>query len=196
MALCIGETLRWLRIKKGLTQQQLADTLHIDRTSLARWETGQRIPDVSKISLLASVLDVDPSVLLSPDGELRDTPNIILVDDERIILDECLSVLREAAPGAVVTGFTSPSKAKAYAKENPLDVAFLDIEMGMTSGLDLCRELLRLRPHTNVIFLTGFKEYSYEAWDTGACGYLLKPLSLEDVRSQLSKLRYPVLGLL
>lgn len=196
MALGLGETLRWLRIKKGLTQQQLANKLHIERTSLANWETGRRFPDVSKVSQIADALDVSPSVLLSPAEDLHDSPNIILVDDERIILNECLSVLQEAAPGAAITGFTSPSGARTYAKNHPLDAAFLDIDLGMTSGLDLCRDLLRIRPRTNVVYLTGYKEYSYEAWDTGACGFLLKPLIVEDVRRQFSNLRYPVIGLL
>ena len=84
MALGLGETLRWLRIKKGLTQQQLANKLHIERTSLANWETGRRFPDVSKVSQIADALDVSPSVLLSPAEDLHDSPNIILVDDERI----------------------------------------------------------------------------------------------------------------
>jgi DNA-binding LytR/AlgR family response regulator len=47
-----------------------------------------------------------------------------------------------------------------------------------------------------VIYLTAFREYAFDAWDTGACGYLLKPLETEAVRAQLSRLRYPVKGLL
>ena len=75
-------------------------------------------------------------------------------------------------------------------------LAFLDIELGRTSGLDLCRELLEIRPHTNVIYLTAYREYAFDAWKTGACGFLLKPLETETVRAQLSRLRYPVKGLL
>ena len=50
-------------------------------------------------------------------------------------------------------------------------------------------------PHTNVVFLTAYAEYSFDAWDTGACGFLLKPLSAQSVRGQLGRLRYPVRGL-
>ena len=56
--------------------------------------------------------------------------------------------------------------------------------------------MLRIRPRTNVIFLTAFREYSLDAWDTGASGFLLKPLEVDAVKKQLAALRYPVGGLL
>ena len=59
----------------------------------------------------------------------------------------------------------------------------------------MCRRLLEINPRTNVIFLTSFMEYSYDAWDTGACGFILKPVTAEAVRAQISRLRYPVRGL-
>ena len=37
-------------------------------------------------------------------------------------------------------------------------------------------------------------EDSYEAWDTGASGFMLKPLTIEGVREQMSHLRYPIMG--
>ena len=70
-------------------------------------------------------------------------------------------------------------------------LAFLDIELGKTSGLDLCRALLDINPRTNVIYLTAYIEYSFDAWSTGASGFMLKPLTPEGVRAQLKNLRYP-----
>ena len=196
MALPFGETLRRLRIEKGLSQQQLANKLHVDRTSISNWEGNRRFPDVDMLSLLAKALDVDVSVLLASSEETDEAPNVILVDDERIILSEWLSVIQDALPGANVSGFTKPSEALAYAMESPVAIAFLDIELGRYSGLDLCRQLLRIRPATNVIYLTAYRDYSLDAWSTGACGFLLKPLSVDNVREQLSLLRYPVRGLM
>ena len=62
-------------------------------------------------------------------------------------------------------------------------------------GLDLCRELLAIDPKINVIFLTAYREYSFEAWHTDACGFLLKPITTEDIKNQLGRLRHPVRGL-
>ena len=104
--------------------------------------------------------------------------------------------MREAMPNANVVGFLDPADVLSFVKKNPVAVIFLDIEMGITNGLDLCREILRLSPRTNMIYLTSFTEYALRAWKTGASGYLLKPLVVEEVRQEIHRLRYPVQGLL
>lgn len=196
MTTSFGETLRRLRTEKGLSQQQLAVRLHMERPSVANWEAGRRMPDAATVYQIAEALSVDSSALLSAADDSGEAPNVLLVDDEPLIVTGGIPVLQEAMPNANVVGFTKPSQALAFFSENPVALAFLDIELGRTSGLELCREMLRLRPRTNVIYLTAFREYAFDAWDTGACGYLLKPLETETVRAQLSRLRYPVKGLL
>ena len=196
MTTSFGETLRRLRTEKGLSQQQLAVRLHMERPSVANWEAGRRMPDAATVYQIAEALSVDSSALLSAADDSREAPNVLLVDDEPLIVTGGIPVLQEAMPNANVVGFTKPSQVLAFFSENPVALAFLDIELGRTSGLELCREMLRLRPRTNVIYLTAFREYAFDAWDTGACGYLLKPLETETVRAQLSRLRYPVKGLL
>ena len=57
--------------------------------------------------------------------------------------------------------------------------------------LDVCRKLLEINQRTNVVYLTAYRDYSFDAWDTGACGFLLKPIKPEDVKKLLAKLRYP-----
>ena len=196
MTTSFGETLRRLRTEKGLSQQQLAVRLHMERPSVANWEAGRRMPDAATVYQIAEALSVDSSALLSAADDSGEAPNVLLVDDEPLIVTGGIPVLQEAMPNANVVGFTIPSQMLAFFSENPVALAFLDIELGRTSGLELCREMLRLRPRTNVIYLTAFREYAFDAWDTGACGYLLKPLETETVRAQLSRLRYPVKGLL
>lgn len=196
MTTSFGETLRRLRTEKGLSQQQLAVRLHMERPSVANWEAGRRMPDAATVYQIAEALSVDSSALLSAADDSGEAPNVLLVDDEPLIVTGGIPVLQEAMPNANVVGFTKPSQVLAFFSENPVALAFLDIELGRTSGLELCREMLRLRPRTNVIYLTAFREYAFDAWGTGACGYLLKPLETETVRAQLSRLRYPVKGLL
>ena len=82
-----------------------------------------------------------------------------------------------------------------FVQYNHVDIAFLDIAMGRTSGIDLCERMTEINPKLNVVFLTAYPEYSLRLWDTHACGFLVKPLVPEDIKKQLSKLRYPVSGL-
>lgn len=196
MVLLFGETLRHLRTEKGLSQQQLADRLHVERASVTNWEAGRRIPSIDMLFQIAEALEVDAATLLAAAGERSEVPNVLLLDDEPIILDGSIPVLRELMPKANVIGFTKSLEALTFFRENPVALVFLDIELARSSGLELCRQMLALRPHTNVIFLTAYPEYSIDAWNVGASGFLLKPLDADEVRRELSRLRYPVMGVL
>ncbi|MBQ7436879.1 MAG: helix-turn-helix domain-containing protein [Oscillospiraceae bacterium] len=196
MVLLFGETLRHLRTEKGLSQQQLADRLHVERASVTNWEAGRRIPSIDMLFQIAEALEVDAATLLAAAGERSEVPNVLLLDDEPIILDGSILVLRELMPKANVIGFTKSLEALTFFRENPVALVFLDIELARSSGLELCRQMLALRPHTNVVFLTAYPEYSIDAWNVGASGFLLKPLDADEVRRELSRLRYPVMGVL
>ena len=186
-----SETLRKLREERGLSQKALGQQLPVTRSTIARWESGLRLPDAAMILRLAEALEVDADTLfrLTDQGEGR--PNVILVDDSKAILSDGLAVLEQVMPDAAVTGFIWPLEAVEYAKTNPVALAILDIELGTASGLDLCRTLLDINPRTNIVFLTAYADYSLDAWKTGAGGFMLKPLTPEGVRAQLDKLRYP-----
>ena len=82
-------------------------------------------------------------------------------------------------------------EAIEYAKKNRVALAILDIELGTSSGLDLCKTLLEINSRTNIVFLTAYANYSLDAWKTEASGFMLKPLTAENMREQLKKLRYP-----
>ena len=186
-----AETLRRLRVARHLSQEQLGEKMYVTRSTIARWENGSRLPDAETISQLSRCLGVDVNTLLSAAADSDEAPNVIMVDDTKIVLTGGLPILEAAMPDAVVTGFTRPSEAVEFARANRVALAFLDIELGKTSGLDLCRTLLEIHPRTNVVFLTAYIEYSFDAWSTGASGFMLKPITPEGVREQLKHLRYP-----
>ncbi|MBQ6342459.1 MAG: response regulator [Anaerolineaceae bacterium] len=191
MSKTFAGTLRKLRIEKGLSQQDLADQMYVTRSTIARWENGSRLPNAMIISRLAECLCIDFNTLLNDAVENEEVPNVIIVDDRKIVLSGALSILEQTMPNALIMGFTRPSEAIDYAKSNRIALAFLDIEMGKTSGLDLCRTLLKINPRTNVVYLTAYVSYSFDAWSTGACGFMLKPITPEGVQKQLKNLRYP-----
>ena len=190
-----GEVLKQLRMEKGLSQQQLADRLYVDRSSVTRWESGSRLPDAFMITKISECLGTEASILLNMTASVAEKANVILVDDEKIILSGSLPIIEEVFPNAAVSGFSKPSEVISYAKKNRIDLAFLDIETGSINGLDLCRKLLEINSRTNVVFLTAYPDYSLEAWSTGACGFLVKPITAEAIRAQIPFLKNPVRGL-
>lgn len=186
-----AETLKKLRTEKGLSQRDLAKSMYVTRSTVARWENGSRLPDAAMLSRLAQCLDEDVSTLLSAVAQSGEAPNVIMVDDRKVVLTGGLPVLETVLPHATIAGFTRPQEALEYAKSNQVALAFVDIELGKTSGFDLCRALLDINPRTNVVFLTAYAEYSLDAWDTGASGFMVKPITPEGVRDQLGLLRHP-----
>ena len=186
-----ADTLKTLRMKKGLTQIQLARAMFVNKATISKWESGSRLPSADMIAHLARILEVDVGTLLFTAARSDESPNIIMVDDNRPILSYSLLVLENVVPNAMIAGFNRPREAVEYAKANRVDLAILDIELGNTSGLDLCRTLLEINPCTNVVYLTAYPDYSLDAWDTDACGFILKPLTPEGLVKQLKKLRFP-----
>ncbi len=186
-----AKTLKRLRTEKGFSQRELADKMYVTRSTIARWENDSRLPDVAMITRLSQCLEEDVNTLLNAASVSDEVPHVILLDDTKITLTGGLPVLEEVLPNASVIGFTRPSEAIEYVKAHQIAMAFLDIELGNISGLEICETMLRINPRINVIFLTAYSDYSLEAWNTGACGFMLKPITPEGVRNQLKKLRYP-----
>ena len=61
--------IRELRISKNLTQQQLADELHLTKQAISKWEKGKSIPDITSIELLSSFFGVSVDYLINDDIE-------------------------------------------------------------------------------------------------------------------------------
>lgn len=65
----IGAFLKILRKEKGLTQEQLAEILHVSGRTISRWETGINMPDLSILIQIAEFYDVEIKEIL--DGERK-----------------------------------------------------------------------------------------------------------------------------
>ena len=114
---------------------------------------------------------------------------VILVDDEPLSLDlfkiECGNM-----PGFEVAGFfDNAADALAYAQENPVDFALLDIDMPEMNGIELARRLRQLRPGMIVIFVTAHPEYSADAIHARADFVVFKPYEREDILDALERAR-------
>ena len=118
--------------------------------------------------------------------------NIIAVDDEKLALETLTDSILKVMPDRAVHGFRKPEEALEFARENRCDVAFLDIKMRGMTGLELARQLKDIRGDINIIFVTGYSEYSLNAFRLYASDYLLKPATLDAVRQALKHLRTPV----
>lgn len=117
---------------------------------------------------------------------------ILAVDDEKLALEALTLAISKADPDAEIISFRRADEALGYAKENAVDVAFLDIEMRQMSGIELALKLKEVSPRINVVFSTGYAEYRGEAFNLHASGYITKPITADKVSVELENLRYPV----
>lgn len=118
--------------------------------------------------------------------------NIIAADDEKFALDDLMIEIRAAQPDCILHGFSTPKEVLEFAKENAVDAAFLDIEMRGMNGLVLTKNLKKLNPKINVIFVTGYSKYAVDAIAMRCSGYLLKPVSKKAIEAELHNLRNSV----
>lgn len=115
---------------------------------------------------------------------------VICIDDEKIILNHTVSMLEKLDEFDQVIGFNWVDDALAYINENrDINLAFLDIEMPGTNGIELARKIRELAPEIMIIYVTGFSNYALDAFDIGAIGYLLKPIKVEKVKECLSRIK-------
>ncbi|MBR2890522.1 MAG: helix-turn-helix transcriptional regulator [Oscillospiraceae bacterium] len=69
-----GEKLRAARESKGLTQQQIADQMGIDKSTYCGYETGKRQPDLTKLKQLSQILGISGDALLETGFAQKEAP--------------------------------------------------------------------------------------------------------------------------
>ncbi len=69
----LHEKILYYRKKAGLSQEGLAEQLGVSRQAVSKWETGEAVPEVTKILSLAKAFNVTTDCLLNDDEPVEDT---------------------------------------------------------------------------------------------------------------------------
>ncbi|MDI9468907.1 MAG: helix-turn-helix transcriptional regulator [Bacillota bacterium] len=76
----IGQFLKELRNRKGLSQEELAEVFRVSRRTVSRWETGRNLPDIVVLVEIADYYDLDLREILNGerkekgmDADVKDT---------------------------------------------------------------------------------------------------------------------------
>ena len=113
-------------------------------------------------------------------------PTLLIVDDEEGPRQSLRMVFKR---DFVVQTVEDGDKALAYARENPVTIAILDIRMAGKSGIEVLHGLKAIDPHIEVIMLTAYEtiETARQALRLGACDYLSKPFDLSTIREAVAR---------
>lgn len=117
---------------------------------------------------------------------------ILAIDDEKLAVEMLENALKEVCPSDEVFTFRKPKELLDFAKDNACDIAFLDIKMRGMTGIELSKKLKDLMPNINIIFVTGYDDYTSDAMHLHASGYIYKPVTSEKIKYELNDLRYPI----
>ncbi len=88
----IQENLKAQRLKKGLSQEELAAQIHVVRQTVSKWEKGLSVPDAQTLIQIAQVLETPVSALLGekiPEEKEEEKLQIMAEKLERI--NACLA---------------------------------------------------------------------------------------------------------
>ena len=113
----------------------------------------------------------------------------IAVDDEVLMLGALVAAIQVSPDISEVSQFSGCDEALAFVKENPIDVAFLDINMRGMGGLALAEKIRSVCSDCKIVFCTGYEEYAIPAFKLHASGYLMKPVSAKDVQAEIDNIK-------
>ena len=97
-----------------------------------------------------------------------------MVDDEEAIREQIGGFIKKRNPDFHISGFATGEGLLAAG--TGFDIIFLDIQMDGMGGIEAARNLRQSGVDAVVIFITGIREYVFEAFDVSAFHYLLKPI--------------------
>ena len=113
----------------------------------------------------------------------------IAVDDEVLMLGALVKAISASPDIKEVIKFSDCEEALDFVQNHSADIAFLDINMRGMGGLALAEKILAVRPNCKIVFCTGYEEYAIPAFKLHASGYLMKPISAEDVQTEIDNIK-------
>ena len=112
---------------------------------------------------------------------------IVIADDQALFREGLHTLLSTQADLSVVGEAGNGREVLELVRKHQADVVLMDLRMPVLDGVAATRELARIDPNCRVIILTTFDddEYIFEGLRAGACGYLLKDTSAEELFSAI-----------
>lgn len=119
----------------------------------------------------------------------------VTFDDEQLAVNALIRKLRQIDPDGIHEGFVRLADFMDYADNNNIDIAFIDIDLGGSiNGLELVKHLHEKFGDMNIIIYTGHSDPDYKAaaLDLFVSGYIVKPVSKEELINAIAHTRRPI----
>ncbi|OED34132.1 hypothetical protein AB833_32595 [Chromatiales bacterium (ex Bugula neritina AB1)] len=128
---------------------------------------------------------------------MKNNPTAIVADDEKLLAESLIRDLKKIWPELqVVATAANGDQAVSLVLEHCPDVAFLDIQMPGSTGIEVAQAIAEDWPddpgHTSpplIIFVTAYDKWALEAFSAAAVDYLLKPVKPERLGKTVGRLK-------
>ncbi len=105
---------------------------------------------------------------------------IAVCEDEAIALKINCTYITELSKKyrleAKVIGFTDGESLLEYVEKEEVDIIFMDIDLGGMNGIQTASQVLKKNSKTITVFISGHREFAYDAFTVEAFSFLTKPI--------------------
>ncbi len=116
---------------------------------------------------------------------------IAVCEDETIALKINCTYIKELSKkyrlNTNVLDFTNGESLLEYAEKEEVDIIFMDIDLGGINGIQTASAIMKKHPRTITIFITGHREFAYDAFTVEAFSFLIKPIDPERLERVFKK---------
>lgn len=116
---------------------------------------------------------------------------VLLVEDEEHVRERIARQIAAAPRLSLACAAATAAEALAWLAEHPVNVLLIDLGLPDRSGIEVIRACTRMQPGCDIMVVTMFGDEAtmMQAFTAGACGYLLKDGSEEDLAAHVHNLR-------
>lgn len=112
----------------------------------------------------------------------------IIVDDEPLMLRRFERLSAGSKDLNIIGRFETAEDALDFAKEQPFETAFLDIAMPVMNGIELAKELRKIRTDIIIVFVSAHDRYLWDFNQIDGDYYIIKPYSKETLEKTMKRL--------
>ena len=120
----------------------------------------------------------------------------LLLDDDKTTISLLQKTVAGLLPDVRLLTAGSIPEFEAIAQKEDIAVAFLETRISQTSVMDSALKLRQASPCCNIIFVSSHPEDALDAFRARPSGFITKPFTEADIRSELADLRHPLPGLM
>lgn len=116
---------------------------------------------------------------------------IAIVEDNRTIRESLAEFAQADSENHCVCACATAEEALKVIPKHQPDIILMDIQLPNLSGIECCAQLKQLLPSAQIIMVTVYEdtERIFKALRAGACGYLLKRCTPEELLSAIREVQ-------